>query len=130
MAQAHNQFDKIRNDSDNEVLECEGAFNPSKVSMSLSNSDHSLVRANQEPTRHQIYMETSYNMTRKRAIALDAIPSTFSDPEYADNRGEERLQSRHADQIELEYSQAPGKDWIYIETWGIPRNLVIRFLYS
>ena len=69
-------------------------------------------------------------MARKRAIALDAIPSTFSDLEYADNRGEERLQSRHADQIELKYSQAPGKDWIYIETWGIPRNLVIRFLYS
>ena len=75
-------------------------------------------------------MEISYDMIRKCAIALDVIPSTFSDPEYVADLGEERLQSGHADQMELENDQAPGKNWICIETWGIPRNLVIRFLYS
>ena len=75
-------------------------------------------------------MEISYNMTRKCAIALDAIPSTFSDPEYAADLGEERLQSEAAEHAELEYYHAPGEDCSYIGTWGTPRNLVIRFLYN
>ena len=87
----------VRNNYENEVLDYEDVFNPSKVSMSVSNSDHSLVRANQELTRHQIYMEVYYNVTRKRAIALDMMPSTFSDPECANSLGEKRLQSGHVD---------------------------------
>lgn len=70
-------------------------------------------------------------MTRERAIALDVIPSTFSDPENADELGKERLQSEAAEHVDLEYGQALCDDWIYIETsWRGIWNSLIRFRYS
>lgn len=65
-------------------------------------------------------------MARNRAVALDAISSTFSDPEYADDLSEERLQSEAAEHVELEYRQATCEDWRYIETWWGTWNMLIR----
>ena len=58
-------------------------------------------------------------MVRECAITLVVIPYAFRDPVCADELGRERLQSGHADQLELGYNPALCEDLSPISTWKI-----------
>lgn len=90
MGQTQNQFDKIRNEHANEILEFEGAFDSDEVAMTLATSiipSSELVK----PHTTREYMEA---MARKRAVGLEVMTSTFSDPGYAADLGEEHCRAK------------------------------------